>query len=251
MGLLSSIGKVVGSITGGDLISGGSALLGGILGDKSASKQYKLAKDQFNQQMDHSIRRRVEDAKRAGIHPLYALGASVGSSPTIMAGQHGSGSALGDAVAAVGSNLAGSYQNRKANAEAARLAELKMHMEQRESQARINRDNAAARLDNVEAMARLSRNALATQALASRNTGEGTPDQSPMYLPVFGKRTPGPYSPQQYIEDQYGGVLGEAYGISRAAVEFNDYLSRLGSDYWRQATKPVRSTAPVDYNVAP
>lgn len=253
MGLFSGLSKLAGSITGGDLISGGTALLGGFLGDKSAKDQARLAKDQFNQQMDHSIRRRVEDAKRAGIHPLYALGASVGSSPTIMAGQSGSGSSIGDAVASIGANFASNREARQANAQAARLAELKMHMDARESQARINRDNAAARLDNVEAMARLSRNALATQALASRNTGENIPDQSPIHMPIFGKVKPGPHTSQQYVEDQYGGVLGEAYGLGRAVTEYGDYLGRtfIGPGLFNYNKRGKGNYSPVDENVAP
>jgi len=42
----------------------------------------KIAKEQFNAQMDESVQRRVADAQKAGIHPLFALGASVGASPT-------------------------------------------------------------------------------------------------------------------------------------------------------------------------
>ena len=41
----------------------------------------KSAQGMFNAQMDTSIQRRVEDAKKAGVHPLFALGANVGSSP--------------------------------------------------------------------------------------------------------------------------------------------------------------------------
>lgn len=240
MGLL---GSIAGSVIGG-------------LFDRSEQKRsLKASQAQFNQQMDHSVRRRVEDAKRAGIHPLFALGASLNTSPTIMAGQSSSGSAIGDAVRNIGAaydNYQVNKANEKANADAARLAEIKMHQEARESQARIERDKAAARLDNVEAMARLSRNAVAAQALASRNSGEGTPDQSPMHLPIVGKTRPGPHSPQQYIEDQYGGLIGEAYGLGRAVTEYGDYLGRqfIGPgiyDYNRRA----HPSQPSDYYVAP
>ena len=55
-------------------IAGGAAVLGSLTG----SKGRKAATDQFNAQMDTSIQRRVVDAKKAGIHPLFALGGSVG-----------------------------------------------------------------------------------------------------------------------------------------------------------------------------
>jgi hypothetical protein len=47
---------------------------------------------QFDQQMNESITRRVADAKNAGVHPLFALGASVGASPTMSFGGGSSGS---------------------------------------------------------------------------------------------------------------------------------------------------------------
>lgn len=55
----------------GSLIGAGTSLLGGLLGKSSADKANK-------QQMDlaqNSIKYRVEDANRAGVHPLYAMGA--------------------------------------------------------------------------------------------------------------------------------------------------------------------------------
>ena len=61
----------------------------------------QLGFDLANRQFTHGIRTRVRDARRAGIHPLYALG-SAGSSPSFVAGQHPTGSGLG-----TGSNIAG------------------------------------------------------------------------------------------------------------------------------------------------
>lgn len=66
----------------GSLISAGASLLGGVLGRSSADKAREANLHQFNlQRADQyrfareNIRWRVEDAKAAGIHPLYALGA--------------------------------------------------------------------------------------------------------------------------------------------------------------------------------
>lgn len=61
----------------GSLISGGLNLLGGILGSSSQEKA-NAANLQFSQMMARrGIQLKVEDAKKAGIHPLYALGAPV------------------------------------------------------------------------------------------------------------------------------------------------------------------------------
>lgn len=85
----------------GPAITAAGSLLGGILGSKKSDLPAQRAQAQFDQQMDHSIRRRVEDAKRAGVHPLFALGASPGASPTAtISGQSDSGSFLGEGIAA-------------------------------------------------------------------------------------------------------------------------------------------------------
>lgn len=74
-----------------ELLSLGLSFAGGLMGRSSERKQQAQAASQFRQQMDESVQRRVADAKKAGIHPLYALGASVGASPTISTSQPGNG----------------------------------------------------------------------------------------------------------------------------------------------------------------
>lgn len=77
-----------------ELLALGSSFLGGLMGRSEQRKDRALHRDQlaqaqrqFDAQMDQSVSRRVADAKSAGIHPLFAMGASVGASPTIQAGQ--------------------------------------------------------------------------------------------------------------------------------------------------------------------
>lgn len=105
MGLFSSIGNVLGSVTGsvipgiiggiGDVISGSRAA------DNAARDNYAAQKE-FAQ---NGIRWRVDDAKAAGIHPLYAMGAQPMSfSPSYVSGDSlangfmQSGSELGRAI---------------------------------------------------------------------------------------------------------------------------------------------------------
>lgn len=63
----------------GNLIAAGSSLLGGLFGNKSAAKQQKQNIAQQKEFAQSGIQWRVEDAKKAGIHPLYALGAQTHS----------------------------------------------------------------------------------------------------------------------------------------------------------------------------
>lgn len=69
-----------------ELLELGLNFVGGLMGQSSRKKELAQAQRQFDAQMDQSVQRRVADAKKAGIHPLFAMGASVGSSPTIQAG---------------------------------------------------------------------------------------------------------------------------------------------------------------------
>lgn len=80
MGLLSGIVK---SVTGGDLLS----LAGGFLGDKNQSSINTANADLQREFAQNGIRWKVEDARAAGIHPLYALGAqTINPSPSYVGG---------------------------------------------------------------------------------------------------------------------------------------------------------------------
>lgn len=65
-------------------ISAGSSLLGGIFGSRAQSAAARADREMIERQMalqrefaQNGIRWRVQDAQAAGIHPLYAMGASV------------------------------------------------------------------------------------------------------------------------------------------------------------------------------
>lgn len=86
------------------VISAGGSLLGGLFGSSSSKKAQKKAaaqaQAQFDAQMDETIQRRVKDATKAGLHPLFALGASPGASPTAhISGQSDAGTHLAEGIA--------------------------------------------------------------------------------------------------------------------------------------------------------
>lgn len=66
----------------GSLIGAGTSLLGGFMSGNEAKKNRALQKDA----MYNGIQIKVKDAEQAGIHPLYALGASTFSPAPIMSG---------------------------------------------------------------------------------------------------------------------------------------------------------------------
>lgn len=70
----------------GPLISAGASILGGLLGKSSADSAREAAQQQAanNERLQrefaqNGIQWKVEDAKKAGIHPIYALGGSTAS----------------------------------------------------------------------------------------------------------------------------------------------------------------------------
>lgn len=83
----------------GPLISGATSLIGGLFGRSEAEKQADLQKD-FAQK---GIQWRVADAKKAGVSPLYALGAQTTSYQPNMVG--GTGSPMGNALADMGQDI--------------------------------------------------------------------------------------------------------------------------------------------------
>lgn len=101
----------------GSIIGAGASLIGGMMNNSAqrdanraniaatekANAQNLAAQKEFAQS---GIRWRVEDAKQAGIHPVYALGAQTPSfSPSFTAGQVGAETGVGDALAAGGQEI--------------------------------------------------------------------------------------------------------------------------------------------------
>lgn len=81
-------------VTGGALIMGGSSLLGGALNNRAIRRANERNLQMQEEFARNGIRWRVEDAKAAGIHPLYALGASTMSPSYSVQAETGIGTGL-------------------------------------------------------------------------------------------------------------------------------------------------------------
>lgn len=188
------------------------------------------ARRQYERSTD--IQNRVADAKAAGIHPLYALGASVHSGTPIVPESTG-GSGPGVAEAAL--------QSQQFNRDADRA--------DAEAGARIARDHAQAALFSSQA-------ALAQQSLNQHKDDEYIlgygPGPNGTEIPLYGKvevleskmparkviRLPGggefvirPSDDAQTIQNEFGDVLESVYGGYRLL----DSLGRYGNvlpKYW-------------------
>lgn len=86
---------MVAPLIGSALIGGASSLLGGLFG-RSSAKKTAAANRELNQ---NKIQWTVADAKKAGIHPLAALGSPVSGAWAVPQQQNYMGDALGEAGA--------------------------------------------------------------------------------------------------------------------------------------------------------
>lgn len=160
----STGGFNIGSLAG-PLIGAGASLVGGLASQRLASNQaayvssmnYKQAKE-FAQ---NQIQWRVADAKKAGIHPLAALGASLyQASPQAVGADT---SALGNGLSEMGQNLSrayDAYQTRedrlREQAKVDRLNDLRLSLELKkydldlqEAQSRIALNNAKVKAEEA------------------------------------------------------------------------------------------------------
>ncbi len=137
-------------------ITAGAGFLGGLF-DRSSQRR---ATARAEARDDSRFQRASKDAKLAGLHPLFALGAAGAGSPSFIAGQSQSGSALGDAVRGVGSVAAANQRSKipRLDPLQQRLAELQVQ--------NAEVILAGNKLDLVERQANLSSNQLVTQAAA-------------------------------------------------------------------------------------
>lgn len=95
------------------IISGASNIIGGLLGSRDRAKDLKFQKAAATQ----GVQWKVADAKKAGIHPLYALGAQTFNPTPVSTGS----ADLGSGIAAAGQDLArgitaASDSNQRTNA---------------------------------------------------------------------------------------------------------------------------------------
>lgn len=206
----------------GDLISGGMKLLGGWMEgnrqDENAARNIQLQKD-FAQQ---GIRWKVEDAKAAGIHPLYALGANTTSFAPVSVGS----SSLGSGLASMGQDVGRAIS---ATSTAPERASAMSTMAQK------------LQLDNMSLQNQLLASKLAQQRASVNPPLPGAvPVGTATEVPVDPKlqdRTrlvmgseeirghPG-WSPAKAVEDEWGEGAGTLYGLPKSIVDlWNHFIT--------------------------
>ncbi len=104
------------------MVVAGGAIAGGAMSSRAANKAAATDRAQQQAFAEHGVQWRVEDAKRAGLHPLYAIGANTPQyTPTARVGQGDLGRGVARAAQAIGSGIE-AQGRQQASAEVRSLA---------------------------------------------------------------------------------------------------------------------------------
>lgn len=217
-----SIGKAIGAI--GDAVNVGTQIAGLAQEGVSPSRRGQT----------NAVRIRVRDAKAAGIHPLYALGASVGDT-----GAPGSGPTVGDALGDLGYSLnriGGDRAAKDARKQAA--AESASRVRVNETQAMLNEARSRSILAETKANPTITRELLDPSYLEHPDTG-----RLAMWRDATGKwhRVDQSVTPAEVGEREYGETF-ELQNIYRAIKAMPEFGGALGwpslDDLRRVITNP-------------
>jgi len=199
----------------GSIIGGGLSLLG-------QKSEQEMQKD-FAQK---GIQWRVKDATKAGVHPLFALGAQTTSYQPV-----GVGSSLGEMGQGIGRAAeAAMNPGEKVTSLSRKVADLQLEragLENEKLRAEIRLTNQAGSPPSAPGGA--------VHVIEGQGSGKlpvPDPDAFPMVLKVprgdgqsFDWQT-SPTTNSQTVADQYGDAAQEVYGMWRLANDAADYVSR-------------------------
>lgn len=194
----------------------------------------------------------VGDAQKAGIHPLYALGSGMGTSS--YAGPEISwGDAAGAGLDAIGraADVWDQYNQQESDradrnnqAEADRRWQSQRDLMERQFQKELRQptelDRAQAELLRAQTRTELMRQR--AMQIGASGGGNVSDPNTPIRLPFGNWKTEG-MSPASSVENEYGDVAQEVYGIGKfirdLGVNAYDFLSH---PYSRKAIPPLRQT---------
>lgn len=206
----------------GALIGAGASLLGGILGNKSQEEANEKNAAMQREFAQNSIQWKAADAKKAGIHPLYGIGAQTITPQASYVGD----TSLPNALAQTGQNIGSSIdatrtapQKLTAYAQAAQTLELE----------RASLQNDLLRTQIAEAAARTA-SAPPFPAAVDPYNMPGQPQSGVKHVPMERIMSPhnaftegGPVTDLGYTNTAHGGL---------APVMSKDAKDRLEEDTW-------------------
>ena len=207
-------------LTIGAGISALGGLAGGLLQSDNQSRINSRNRKQAQEFAQKSIQWRVDDAKKAGIHPLYALGAQT-SSPATAVGDN-SGAMIGQSLGKMGQALAQGLMKKKVDYESQMQSHTLKNMRLRNYGLLV--DNQMKELE----FAKMRHE----QSLYQ-------PKDTIFYLGGIKLHYPGSWAKAQDIEDMFGDMPSGAYGATMMAktLQYNLKKGYLSKKQYNQLKK--------------
>lgn len=218
----------------GDVVAAGASIAGGIMSKNEADANRKLQK----QSMKKGIQWRVKDAEKAGISPLYALGAPTFSPAVTMSG-------MPEAMANAGQNIgraADSLLDRDEKATAYTKSVQSLSL----TRMGLENELLASQIANIRQpgsppAAPGGHSLIPGQASTGIGKVKTDPDVGPLGLKIPGHNgapidfVTGPTSNSQTVADQYGDAAQEVYGMWRLMQDALSNWDRTG--HWSSPAK--------------
>lgn len=208
------------------------SLIGGLFGNSAANKR-QTQMLQWQERMDNTkIQRLQADAKAAGVHPIAAMGGSLTSPTPVNVGGTDSPDFSG-----MGQNIG-------------RAIDAQQSSQQKNDQ--FTKASQALTLQNMDLKNDVIRTQLANSAAATVNaagnpptfaSSEGPGDKlrdEELPMGVLGNvQQSRKWSPQEKVENEYGDIVGEVYGLAKWIRDVNRHTKPDGSHpvtarYWRE-----------------
>lgn len=224
----------------GAVIGAGASLIGGLLGRRSTKKANDQNIAMQREFAQNSIRWRVEDAKRAGIHPAFALGAPTMSFAPSSVGD----SSMPAALAAMGQDISRAVDVTRtaperfdAKVQALTLQRMGLENDLLASQIR--------KINQVGAGPAMAGGAMLIDGQGDLAVVETPPTHTPFLINTKGdKLITGASSDAQTYENRYGDIVQEVAGLGNLVNDFvvlparryfdNQRVQRrINNSYWK------------------
>lgn len=180
-------------------------------------KVFKRDRDVNFAREDSAIQRRIADARSAGVHPLFALGGSVQSSPAFFMG---GGSTAAQSPGGGGGGGIPDAMEVEAHKAAMRESAARAAVYEKQAE----REDFALSAERASALAR------AKQASNSQQDVLLLPPGPPVSQQNFNV---GPSANAQRVQDEYGDVVEWIYGAARLLMDTLVYNQQLAPP-WNQ-----------------
>lgn len=214
-------------LIGASLIGAGSSLIGGLFGSRNQASANALNREMAERNIalqkefaQQGVRWKVEDAKAAGVHPLYALGAPTVSFSPVSAFQEADRS-IPAAMADIGQDL-----SRAVSATRTKDERLKAHLDA------LSLERGYLENDLLRAQIAKINQAGMPPAFPGRLPERGELPHAVSEWPgvkmPFGMVATGLDTPSQVVQDEYGDLVEVLHGTTRftkdALKSFYDWI---------------------------